>query len=138
MSSTFLYKAYQQIDLPMVKSNAMVSTKTISALPLNWNKYRIRFIITITIPYIWRFLFNILGPFVPDNPHHTWLNDCETIMNFLGLVLWHKQLYLGVTLLMFNESCFCIWKVPNWIIVNRGGWLWSPVNIKGSNKDAKI
>ena len=53
-------------------------------LPLNWNKYRIRFIIKITIPYIWRFLLNIRGPFVPNNPHHTRLNDCETIMNFWG------------------------------------------------------
>ena len=27
---------------------------------------------------------------------------------------------------------------PNQIIVNRGDWLWSPANIKGANKDAKI
>ena len=52
---------------------------------INWNKYRIRFIIRITIPYIWRFLFNILGPFVPNNPNHTWLKDCERLSWIFGV-----------------------------------------------------
>ena len=30
-----------------------------------------------TLPYIWRFLFNTLGPSVPNNPHRTWYKDCE-------------------------------------------------------------
>ena len=93
----FLYKAYQQIDSHMVKSiecNGLHKDKLTKmfagkihwkkALPLNWNKYRITFIIKITMPYVWRFLFNILGSFVPNKPHHTWLNDCETIMNVWG------------------------------------------------------
>ena len=54
-------------------------------------------------------------PFCPEQPTPyliEWLWDHH---EFLGLVLWHKQIYLGITLLMFNESCFCICKVPNWI-----------------------
>ena len=41
---------------------------------------------------------------------HTVL-DIKTVKDhceFLRLVLWHKQLYKGLILLMFNESCFCI------------------------------
>ena len=126
MSSTFLYKAYQQIDSHMVKSNAMVSTKTNSQRCLQGKFIEKRLFpwIETNIESVYyknnntshlKVSFQHSWPFCPKEPTPyliEWLLDHH---EFLGLVLWHKQLYLGVTLSMFNESCFCIWKVPDWI-----------------------
>ena len=120
MSSTFLYKAYQQIDSHMVKSNVMVSTKTNSQ---SWNKYRIRFIVKITIPYIWRFLFNILGgavaswPLVRSSPVRALAGD-------IVFCSWARHLTLTVPL----SARVYKWVPANLMLGGNPAMDWHPIH----------
>ena len=60
-----------------------------------------------------------------------------------GLVSHKTQLKTALWLRSTNEISPGLWSgilryVFSSCIVNRGEWLWSPANIKGVNKDAKI
>ena len=58
------------------------------------------------------------------------------------IYLYFLELFWGYVLQLFNYWPDCkegiIFFFGVYIIVNGGDWLWSPANIKGANKDAKI
>jgi len=54
------------------------------------------------------------------------------------LMKWFRWVTASVVVCRLKKSLMCIAASLGFCIVNRGEWLWSPANIKGANKDAKI
>ena len=72
---------------------------------------------------------------------HTVMIRLNTLCPGRQLTIIHRsggELYLANHLRTSQSACAKSTIHLCGIIVNRGDWLWSPANIKGANKDAKI